>query len=96
MFVNWGVESHGALEDSPMSAAVLNALKIVQALSPDEQRDLIHSVEVQLHDHDDLGLDPEFIAEINRRSDEIDAGLATGRPWPDIRKELLAELDHAP
>ena len=75
-----------------MSAAVLKVLKLAKALSPDEQKELIDSLQEPF---DDLGLDPEFIKEINRRSDEIDAGLATGRPWSEIRKELLAELDHA-
>ena len=78
-----------------MSTAVLNALKIVQTLSRDEQYKLIELVEEQLPE-EDLGLDPEFIADIQRRSDEIDAGVVTGRSWSDIRREMLAEIDNVP
>lgn len=73
-----------------MSAAVLKVLKLAKALSPDEQKELIDSLQEPF---DDLGLDPEFIKEINRRSDEIDAGIIKGRKWSEIRKEYLTEFD---
>ena len=71
-----------------MSAAVLKVLKLAKALSPEERKELIDSLQ---EPYDDLGLDPEFIKEINRRSDEIDAGIIKGRKWSEIRKEYLTE-----
>jgi putative addiction module component (TIGR02574 family) len=75
-----------------MSIALAEVLKAALTLTPEERAELVDSLWESLPDlyHE---LDPEFVAEINRRSDEIDAGTAVGRPWSEFRKELLAELD---
>jgi putative addiction module component (TIGR02574 family) len=75
-----------------MSTAVEDVLRAALKLTPEERAELVDSLWDTLPDMA-IELDPEFVAEVNRRSDEIDAGTAVGRPWSEFRKELLAELD---
>lgn len=75
-----------------MSTVFTDALKLALALTIEEKKELIDSLWESMPE-EIPELDPEFVAEINRRSDEIDAGTATGRPWSEFRAELLAELD---
>lgn len=43
-------------------------------------------------DVDDERLSPEWIAEINRRVAEEDAGLSESVPWEDVKREMLELL----
>jgi hypothetical protein len=62
-----------------MSAAVLNALTAIRALTQDERNELFDEIETQYFTDDEMGLDPKYMAEIRRRSMEFDEGKVKGR-----------------
>ena len=78
-----------------MSPAVAEILKVATKLTPEEKLELADSLYKECPP-EIMDWDPEWLAEINRRSDEIDAGIASGRTWDEIKAELEAELKDAP
>lgn len=36
--------------------------------------------------------DAEWLAEVNRRAERVRRGEVHGKPWPNVRDELLAKL----
>ncbi len=49
---------------------------------------LIDALSSLVPDDQPPSLGPEWAAEIRQRSDQIDQGLVTTRPWPEVREEL--------
>ena len=78
----------GALEDHEVSPDVQQTIDSFLALSPAGREDFFDAVEELVPSPSDNELDPEVLREINRRSDEIDAGTAVMRPWAEVRAEL--------
>jgi putative addiction module component (TIGR02574 family) len=68
---------------SPSTEQVLqNALSLPSA----EQVDLIEALIAALDESDPQSLDAEWMAEIQHRSAEFDAGKATPIPWSMVRE----------
>jgi putative addiction module component (TIGR02574 family) len=78
-----------------MSTALADALKAALQLTPEEKVELVDTLYKECP-MEFIDWDPEWVAEINRRSDEIDAGIASGRTWDEIKAELEKELKDAP
>jgi putative addiction module component (TIGR02574 family) len=78
-----------------MSPAVAEIFKTTANLTPAEKIELADALYMEFPPEPGEW-DPEWLAEINRRSDEIDAGIASGRTWDEIKKELDSELKNAP
>lgn len=78
-----------------MSAAVLKVLKLAKALSPEEQKELIDTLQEKYPTDEELGLEPGFMEDVRRRSAEFDAGKVKTIPWSEVRQSLLAELNDA-
>ena len=53
---------------------------------------LIDDLAATLPDDQPPSLSDEWLTEINRRSDEIDAGTLTAEPWPQIRERLFKQV----
>jgi putative addiction module component (TIGR02574 family) len=77
-----------------MSAAAAAVLKAALDLTADEKKEVIDSLWDSMPD-EIPELDPAFVAELNRRSDEIDAGTAKGRTWDQVKTRLEQELADA-
>jgi putative addiction module component (TIGR02574 family) len=75
-----------------MSPAVAEILKATSTLTPAEKIELADSLYNEFPPTEFMDWDPEWVAEIKRRSDEIDAGIALGRSWDEIKAELAKEL----
>lgn len=73
-----------------MSAAVLNALKIVQRLSREEQRELMNAVESQLNGKNDI-FDTETLEELRRRNLEYDEGRMATVAWSDVMNRVARD-----
>ena len=61
------------------------------ALPRDERLELADTLYCSLMDQSDpesLQLHPDWEAELNRRSEELESGKVPGIPWEDVRKEL--------
>jgi putative addiction module component (TIGR02574 family) len=74
-----------------MSPAVAEILKATSTLTPAEKIELADSLYNEFPPSEFMDWDPDWLAEINRRSDEIDAGIASGRSWDEIQAELVRE-----
>lgn len=75
-----------------MSAAVLKVLKLAKALSPDEQKELIDSLQEKYPTDEELGLEPGFMDSVRRLSADYDAGKVKTIPWSEVRQSLIEEL----
>jgi putative addiction module component (TIGR02574 family) len=75
--------------DSVLAAAV--------ELPVDDRLRLIDELAASVPDDRPPALSPEWLAEIARRSDELDAGTVQAEPWPQVRERLRrkAGLDRA-
>jgi len=60
-------------------------------LPVDERLRLIDDLASSVPDDRPPSLSPEWLAEINRRSNEIDAGEVSTESWTEIRKRLFAK-----
>ena len=60
-------------------------------LPVDDRLRLIDDLASSVPDDCPPRLSPEWLAEINRRSDEIDAGNITTESWTKIRQRLFAK-----
>ena len=60
-------------------------------LPVDERLRLIDDLASSVPDDRPPRLSPEWLAEINRRSDEIDAGTVSTESWSEIRTRLFAQ-----
>jgi putative addiction module component (TIGR02574 family) len=68
-----------------MSPAAEQVLQIALALPADEQIELIEALIAALDEADPQPLDDTWMAEIQRRSAEYDAGHVTPIPWSVVR-----------
>ncbi|HEY2783824.1 MAG TPA: addiction module protein [Fimbriiglobus sp.] len=73
-----------------MSPTLAEVLKTALALSAEEKKGLINSLRDSMPD-EGSEFDPEFLAEINRRSDELEAGTAKLFTWAEV--EAVLEKD---
>jgi putative addiction module component (TIGR02574 family) len=67
-------------------------LSAASRLSVDERLRLIDDLAGTVPDDRPPSLSPEWLAEIERRSAEIDAGTITPVPWETVRKELFGKV----
>ena len=67
-------------------------LSAASQLSLDERLRLIDDLAALVPDDRPPSLSPEWIAEVERRSAEIDAGEASPVPWEMVRKELFDKV----
>jgi len=58
----------------------------VRALPEKERTEVIETL---VDEFDSGEFDADWVAEINRHSDEIEAGLVKGISWADLEKKLL-------
>jgi putative addiction module component (TIGR02574 family) len=52
---------------------------------------LIDELAATVPDDQPPALSPQWLAEIERRSTEIDSGSATTQPWSDVRQQLFSQ-----
>jgi putative addiction module component (TIGR02574 family) len=67
-------------------------LSAASQLPVDQRLRLIDELAATVPDDCPPGLSPEWLAEIQRRSDEIDAGLVTPVPWEQVRADLMRKV----
>jgi putative addiction module component (TIGR02574 family) len=60
-------------------------------LSVDERLRLIDELAASVPDNQPPRLSPEWLVEINRRSDEVDTGKVEPENWSTIRDRLFSE-----
>jgi len=71
-----------------MSQTAEELLDAVRAL-PEGERDRVIDTLVKESEGDEF--DPEWVAEVNRHSDEIEAGIVQGISWEDLEKKILSK-----
>jgi putative addiction module component (TIGR02574 family) len=71
-----------------MSPATEEILRAALALPDDERTELIEELLASQPDPGDLPFDPTWLAEIQRRSAEIDGGGVTLTPWEVVRDRV--------
>lgn len=76
---------------SAMSAAE-RLLPEVLALPVDERAKLVHQLLESLESVPEVGLDDAWIAELERRSREVETGAVALVPWETARENILNEL----
>jgi putative addiction module component (TIGR02574 family) len=72
--------------------------KIKEAASqlPDGERaELLEFLWQSLEQIEWQGFSPEYLAEIERRCEEIDSGAVVGIPWEEVDKEMERIIDEA-
>lgn len=79
-----------------MTPQVSKLLEQALNLSIEEQEALADSLISNLGGKVDEGLEAAWNAEIKRRVQELDSGLATTVSWEEVRKRNLEKLKHAP
>jgi putative addiction module component (TIGR02574 family) len=60
-----------------------------------ERRELVETIEMEFGDFDDA-LTPEWIAELERRGEELRQHPERGIPWEQVRAEMSARYKLAP
>jgi putative addiction module component (TIGR02574 family) len=68
-------------------------LSAATQLPVDERLRLIDDLTETIPDLYPEGLSPEWVEEIERRSQEIDAGVAQWEDWEDVRKRLFHRVN---
>ena len=68
-----------------------NVLAEASQLPIDERLRLIDDLASSVPDDQPPSLSPEWLAEVRRRSDEIDEGSVVTESWSDIRDRLFAK-----
>ena len=63
-------------------------LKAALALTPQEQNELVGRVYGHLQETDEAPLSPEWLAEIQRRSDEIDRGTVKMISYETMKRRM--------
>jgi putative addiction module component (TIGR02574 family) len=53
---------------------------------------LIDELAASVPDDQPPALSQQWLAEIERRSTEIDAGAVTTQPWPEVRQQLFSQV----
>lgn len=61
-------------------------------LSVADQLRLIDDLAASMPDDQPPSLSEEWLAELERRSAEIDSGAARTEPWPDVRQRLMHQV----
>ena len=61
-------------------------------LSAADRLRLIDDLASSVPDDQPPSLSDEWLAEINRRSDEIDSGATSTESWQEVRRRLLARI----
>jgi putative addiction module component (TIGR02574 family) len=69
-----------------MSPGTEELLRTARALPPADQIELIEALIAGLDEADPQPLDDAWLAEIERRSAEFDAGTVTPIPWEGVRR----------
>jgi putative addiction module component (TIGR02574 family) len=72
--------------DRTMSPGAEQILQSALALPPDEQWELVDAMIAALDQAEPPPLDEAWLAEIRRRSAELDAGTVTPIPWEEVRE----------
>ncbi len=69
-----------------------SVLSAASQLSDDERLRLIDDLAASVPDDRPPSPSPEWLAEVERRSAEVDAGTVTLVPWESVRKELFGRV----
>lgn len=79
-----------------MTPATEQLLQSALALPEDERLQLVEALIAEC----DRGLarpfDDAWLAEVRRRSDEVDAGTAALTPWPEVKRRARERLEGRP
>ena len=75
---------------SPTTEQLLNS---ALALPEPERIEFVDALLAQCASHGVPELDDAWLAEIRRRSAEIDAGTATLTPWPEVKRRVRQRLE---
>lgn len=75
---------------SPATEAIFRA---ALALPDQERTELIEELLALQPDSGDLPLDPAWLAEIQRRSAEIDKGEVISTPWEEVRDRVRERVN---
>ena len=76
-----------------MSPGTEQLFQAVLALPEDERSELIEALLTSQDQPDELPFDPEWLAEIQRRSAETDAGSVQFTPWSIVRERVRQRLE---
>ncbi len=61
---------------------------------PEEQRvQLVDALIQTLSPEEQITFDDELLAEVERRCDEVDAGLANTHPWAEVKQRIERRLN---
>ena len=76
-----------------MSPGTEQLFQAVLALPEDERSELIEALLASQDQPDELPFDPEWLAEIQRRSAEMDSGSVQLTPWSIVRERVRQRLE---
>ena len=77
-----------------MSRSVAEIEQEIRALTDSEKEHVLRSILEELDGPPDLGSDQAWLEEIQRRSNDFDAGLVEGIPAETVFADLRAKLAH--
>jgi len=77
-----------------MSPSTEHVLHSALELPIDEQIELVEALVASLDEKDPPPLDKQWLAEIQRRSEEIDSGKVKPIPWSVVREEIRKRRSH--
>jgi putative addiction module component (TIGR02574 family) len=73
-------------------SAYESVLAAARQLPVSDRLRLIDDLASSAPDDEPPTLSDEWLAEIERRSTELDSGVVTPEPWPEIRRRLFCKL----
>jgi putative addiction module component (TIGR02574 family) len=76
-----------------MSPAAEQLLQSVLALPEDERLELVEALLAKSDQALTRPFDDAWLAEVQRRSAEIDAGTAVLTPWPEVKRRVRQRLE---
>ena len=76
-----------------MGPATERLLQDALALPEKERLELTEALLAAQEESSELPFDPSWLAEIQRRSAEVDAGTAQMTPWPVVRERVRQRLE---
>jgi putative addiction module component (TIGR02574 family) len=75
-----------------MSVVMQNVLQSALALPETERVELVDALIASLPRDEQVALDDEFLAELERRCDEVDAGAAKTFSWEEVKARVHGRL----
>lgn len=76
-----------------MSEAIETVFQAAMALPPDERIELVEALIAECDHELERPFADAWLAEIKRRSDEIDAGAVQLTPWPEVKARVRKRLE---